>query len=189
MRLRETGTLSLLDFDLENRPLSYLGSDFTTAEITAIAASWVGDRKVHCWLLTADRDSSMEMLSGFMELYEQADIVTGHNIRRHDLPILNGALLEAGLPQMRAKMSQDTYADLKRRQGVSASQESLAAMLGVPAPKRHMTQVDWREANRLTDEGLSRTRERVIGDVIQHKHLREELLRIGWLKPPRVWAP
>ena len=29
--------LRVLDFDIENRPLSYLGSDFTTAEVTAIA--------------------------------------------------------------------------------------------------------------------------------------------------------
>ena len=32
--------MRVLDFDIENRPLSYLGSDFTTAEVTAIAWAW-----------------------------------------------------------------------------------------------------------------------------------------------------
>ena len=34
------------------------------------------------------------MIRRFRQLYDQADVVTGHYIRRFDLPILNGCMLE-----------------------------------------------------------------------------------------------
>src|SRR5690606_12970728 len=43
--------MRILDFDLENRPLSYLGEDWTSAEITAIGWSWIGSDKVEVLLL------------------------------------------------------------------------------------------------------------------------------------------
>jgi hypothetical protein len=187
VNLRPTGALSILDFDIENRPLSYLGTDFTTAEITAIAASFVGEKKVHVWLLGTD--DPLAMLEGFRALYDRADCVTGHYIRKHDLPIINGAMLEAGLPPLAAKLSSDTKLDLLKRGGVSASQESLADMLDVEAPKEQMNQAKWRAANRLTPEGIKETRRRVVGDVRQHKEMRARLVELGWLGPPRTWSP
>ena len=187
MNLRPIGALSVLDFDIENRPLSYLGMDFTTAEITAIAASFVGEKKVHVWLLGVD--DPINMLNGFRALYDRADCVTGHYIRKHDLPIINGAMLEAGLPALTAKLSSDTKLDLLKRGGVSASQESLADMLGVEAPKEQMNQGKWRAANRLTPEGIKETRRRVVGDVRQHKEMRARLVELGWLGPPKTWSP
>ena len=186
MRLR-VGAPRVLDFDCENRPLSYLGQDFTTSEITAIAWAWVGIPKVEACLL-GESDMTY-MLTRFLEMYNQAHIVTGHNIIRHDLPILNGALLEAGLPGLSPKLVSDTYRHLHRRSGISASQESLAGMLGIKAPKVGMGQVQWREANRLTPEGIEKTRARVVGDVKQHLQLRKRLLELGWLKPPMMWRP
>jgi hypothetical protein len=52
--LQPAERLRVLDFDIENRPLSYLGMDFTTAEITSIAASFEGSREIHTWLLGID---------------------------------------------------------------------------------------------------------------------------------------
>lgn len=185
----------ILDFDIENRPLSYLGSDYTTAEVTAIACGFVGDSRVYCWLL-GDPSNNLPMhdqgrwiLECFTHWYDQADIVTGHYIRRHDLPIISGALAEAGLPPLSPKLTIDTKLDLARLSGVSKSQESLAGMLGVEAPKVHMTQADWRAANRLTLGGLARTRERVVGDVRQHQVLFAELRDRGLLGPAKRWAP
>jgi hypothetical protein len=79
--------------------------------------------------------------------------------------------------------------DLIKRGGLSMSQEALSAMFGIDAEKVHMTQQMWRDANRLTKEGLELTRERVVGDIIQHKQLREELLKRNLLKAPRLWKP
>jgi hypothetical protein len=183
-----TRAVKVLDFDIENRPLSYWYDGNPTAEVTAIAASWIGDDHVHCWLLTKS-DDTLPMLEGFMELYNQADIVTGHYIRKHDLPILNGAMMEHELPTMQPKYTQDTKMDLIKRGGLSMSQEALSAMFGIDAEKVHMTQQMWRDANRLTKEGLELTKQRVVGDIIQHKQLREELLRRGLLKAPRLWRP
>ena len=173
----------ILDFDIENRPLTYMGNDWTSAEITAIAASFGIGEPVYCWLLPID--DPMAMLEGFRMLYDQADIVTGHYIRKHDLPIINGARLEYELAPLSAKLSSDTMLDLIRKKDISASQESLGAMFGLAEPKVHMNQADWRAANRLLHPELAKAR--VIGDVRQHQALRLKLIEIGALGSPRMW--
>lgn len=180
--------LRILDFDIENRPLSYLGQDFTTAEITAICACYIGEPKtMKTWLL--GRDPSMVMLGGFAYMYDNADMVTGHYIRAHDLPVINGALLEHGFAGLGEKLTSCTKTDLLKRKYISVSQESLAGLLGIKANKVHMTQAQWREANRLTEKGLKLTEKRVKGDVLQHMEMRKALIARGWLGPARVWRP
>lgn len=181
----------ILDFDIENRPSSYYGGDLTTAEITAIAWSWSHEPKVHCALLGPHNPETILLL--FRRVYEQADIVTGHYIRKHDLPLINGAMVEAGLPPLGLKRVIDTKLDLKTWsfEAQPKSQEELALTLGIEAPKVHMTQHDWREANRLTPKGIELTKQRVTADVKQHKQLRHELTRRNLLKYPagRDWKP
>jgi len=177
----------ILDFDIENRPLSYLGQDFTTAEITAIAACFADEPKsMRCWLL--GRHTGVAMLEGFRAMYDAADMVTGHYIRMHDLPIINGSMIENGLPCLADKMTCDTKLDLARKGSVvSASQENLCQMFDLPQPKIHMNATLWRKANRLTPEGLALTEQRVVGDVIQHMALRKALNERGLLRSPKVW--
>ena len=177
----------ILHFDIENRPLAYLGQDYTTGEITAIAASFADREKVHVWLL--GRDEPTEMLRGFLALWDEADVVTGHYIRKHDLPVISGALLEAGMPPLTRKLTSDTKLDLVRAKYLSLSQESLGAMFALSHRKEHMNQRQWREANRLTAKGLKETKRRVTGDVRQHKALRKKLLELGALRAPRSWTP
>lgn len=185
-----------LDLDLENRPLNYAGhDDFTFSEITAIACADLyvltnGRHKgqnVKCWLL--GEDHPLTMLEEFRERYIAADLITGHNLLKHDLPILNGAMLEYGLGPLPPRLVSDTYLHLKKRAGVSASQASLAAMLGIKAPKVSMSQTDWRLANRLYEEGIEKTRARCIGDVVQHIAMRKVLLEREWFRAPRMWSP
>lgn len=175
-----------LDFDIEARPLSWLGGDFVTREVTAIAARYLDEDYVYCWAL--GEDDPKDMLRGFTVLYDNADIVTGHYIRGYDLPNLNGALMEHDLPLLSDKWTVDTKGDLVKRQGISVSQESLGAMLGLEAPKVQMNQAKWREANRLTEEGIKLTKERVIGDVNQHIELLAELRRKGLVTSGRLWS-
>ena len=188
MRLRTAGKLKILDFDIENRPLTYMGGDFTSAEVTSIAAGFMGSREVAFWAIDLDGGTE-DMLTGFKKLYDEADMVTGHYIRKHDLPIVNGAYLEAGLETLGAKLSSDTCLDLVKRKDLSRSQEALAGMFGLSQPKVGMSQTAWRAANRLSPEGLEGTRKRCVGDVRQHKQLREHLVKIGALKSPRTWHP
>lgn len=184
MKVRGT---RILDFDTEARPLSWYGGDWVTKEITSIAAQFVGQKKVYCWLL--GRHTSEEILEGFVKLYEDADMVTGHYIRGYDLPVVNGALLEFGYPPLGPKLTHDTKLDLVKFSGLSKSQENLGAMLGLEHPKVQMDQAKWRKANRLTSEGIRLTRQRVTGDVRQHIEMRAVLMERGMLGPPRLWSP
>ena len=196
---RNARPLRTLDVDLENRPLNYVGDDYTFSEITAIAWKVIGEPgPIQCLCLgerLGDRTpiggivTTRTMLLGFVAAYVQADLITGHNIIKHDLRILNGALLEEGLSPLPPKLVCDTYAHLKRKGGVSGSQENLAKMLNVKTSKVGMSQADWREANRLEPAGIEKTRRRVVGDVKQHIQLRRELLKRDWLRPPSLWRP
>jgi hypothetical protein len=127
------------------------------------------------------------MLLRFREWYVQADLVTGHYVRMHDLPIINGALIELGLPVLGPKMVSDTKLDMVRKADIPATQEFLLDTLGVGGGKYHMTQTKWREANRLTKAGLKQAEKRVSSDVRDHAEMRAEMLRRGLLGPPRVW--
>lgn len=185
----------ILDFDIENRPLSYWQPDRPTAEITAIASCWIErnddgtfDYSSTEVLLLAEVDPE-DMLRRFVERYDEADMVTGHYIRKHDLPIINGALYEYGLPLLSPKLTCDTKLDMFTKADIPATQEFIIETLGVPYPKVHMTQADWREANRLTPAGLEKTRARVTADVQGHILMRAAMLARGMLKSPRIWNP
>lgn len=178
--------LRVLDFDVEARPLHWISGDYVSKEITAIAWAWVDKpARVTCKLL-GDVDP-IDMLRAFVDAFNQADLVTGHFIRGYDLPMVNGALTEYGLPALGDKLAHDTKLDLVRRQGLSGSQENLGTMLGLTHPKVKMDQATWRSANRLTKAGLRLVRERVVGDVRQHIELRDRLMQLGYLSAPKIW--
>lgn len=178
----------ILDFDIENMPLTYYAPDYPTAEITAIAMQFVGEpSSMHVCLL--GEESTEEMLEHFAARYAEADMVTGHYIRKHDLPILNGGMVEFGFPSLGAKMSSDTKMDLVRFSAIPKNQEFLGAIMKTKAPKVPMDQFKWREANRLTLDGIELTRKRASGDVRQHIQMRNGLIKRGLLNPPKVWRP
>lgn len=179
--------LRILDFDIENRPLSYWQPDRPTAEITAIASCWTDDPDSMEVVLLGEH-SIQYMLTAFSKRYNEADMVTGHYIRMHDLPIINGALYENGLPLLGKKLTCDTKLDMFKKADIPATQEFLLETLGV-GEKYHMSQTDWREANRLTPEGIRKTYERVSSDVWDHIKMRAAMLERGWLREPSIWNP
>lgn len=210
MNITTARPLRILDFDIENRPLSYWVPDMPTAEITAIASCWADDPsslqvdllgvpcRHHGWKcpdLVPGEMSGRDMLWRFINRYNAADMVTGHYIRKHDLPIINAMLMEEGLPLLGPKLSCDTKLDMMKKADLPATQEFLLTTLDVRATngkvveKYHMSQTDWREANRLTAEGLRKTRERVGSDVLGHMRLRLAMVERGMLRGPRVWSP
>lgn len=178
--------MRVLDFDVEARPLHWISGDYVSKEITAIAWAWCDAPEDVTCLLLGEVDP-VEMLRQFTAAYSQADMVTGHFIRGYDLPMVNGALIEYQLPTLGDKLTQDTKLDLVRRQGLSASQENLGALLMLEHDKVKMNQARWRAANRLTPSGLAAVRERVVGDVQQHIEMRRRLLALGYLAPPVTW--
>lgn len=189
MRITAARPMRVLDWDLENRPLTYW-ADRPSAEVTAIAWMWVDDPdSLTVAQLTMKKGSAERMLLAFKKVYDEADMVVGHFIRRHDLPILQGALMELNLPLLGPKLTQDTRLDLPKEKDLPVSQEALAEMVLGGNDKEHMSQPAWRRANRLYADGLAETRRRVAGDVMQNVAMRAELLRRGWLSPPRMWHP
>jgi len=180
--------LKILDFDTESRPLSFWYGDKTTSEITAISSAWIDDLgTLQTYLL--GHHTAEEMYLQFYDRYNEADLITGHYIRAHDLPLLNSLAIELGLPRLGPKLTCDTKMDLKKKRDIPATQEYLSEVLEVPAPKVHMTQHTWRNANRLSESGIIATKERVAGDVVQHILLRHELLKRDLLHAPKVWRP
>ncbi len=188
MKLQIQKQLRILDFDIENRPSSYWYDGRPTAEITSIASCWDADiNTMQVFLLGVD--DPIEILQTFVERYNEADIVTGHYIRRHDLPIINGGLLEYGFPILEPKLTIDTKLDMVKKGDIPATQEYLGELFGLPAPKVQMSQHKWRQANRLTPEGIKLTKERAVGDVTQHILLRSDMMKRGLLKAPKMWRP
>lgn len=179
----------VLVFDIENMPLTYYAPDYPTAQITAIGSAFADDVKNTMQACLLGEESYEEMMEHFLERFNEADLVVGHYIRKHDLPIINGALVELGMPTLGPKMVSDTKTDLVRWSALPKNQEYLSALMNTRQQKVPMTQSDWRDANRFTPEGLKKTRKRVESDVRGNNQMREELIVRDLLKPPRVWRP
>lgn len=190
--------LRILGFDLENRPLAYWYDGQTTSEITAIGWKWVGETDVHTLMLTANgkfvlpsgiKLKAEDTYLHFRNTLASADIVFGHNIRKHDLPIFQAGLLRRELPPLPPILNTDTLRDIPKKNGLSASLANLSAMYGLEGEKQSMSHSDWELSNRLTDEGIALARGRVVGDVLLQEQLRQKLLDLQLLRPPRMWNP
>lgn len=202
MRLRKTGSKPVLCFDLENRPLAYWYDGQTTSEITAFGWKWSNQRRVHTmvllpngkFLINGDVDGGVEVdddlaYTRFCIELREAGLVYGHNIRRHDLPMLNAGLIRRELPPLPPLLTSDTCRDIPKVGGMSKSLENLAALYDLPGKKFTMAQPMWEDANRLTDEGVALARKRVVSDVLLQERLRSRLMELRLLGEPRVWRP
>ena len=159
------------------------------SQMTAIAWSWVGSEHVHCRVLEQDLSNERSMVEAFLRAYNKADVVTGHYLRKHDLPLLVDHCMRLGLPLPKPVLVSDTMLDLPQVKGLGKSQANLSATFGVDAEKHAMTRAQWRVANALDARGRAEARKRVVDDVIQNKQLRAELLQRGLLGPPKTWSP
>lgn len=181
-------TALVLDFDTECRPMHY-NEWRPESQITAIAWAWVGGGQVFVELLEPDGSNERDMLDRFRRAYLDADVVTGHYIRKHDLPLLNDHHIRLDLLPLTPKMVSDTQADMTSVLGLGKSQDNLADTFGLTHVKHHMSGMRWRTANMLSEEGAEMTKKRAVDDVLQHMELRATMLSRGLLKPPRMWSP
>lgn len=189
--LKAAKDLRILDFDIETRKIGFHDAGRFApggCEVVILAASWEGEDEVKTWSLGSrwTEKDARKITEAFIKLYDEADAVTGHYIRKFDLPILHGACLEWGYAPLSEKLVFDTKINLAEVAGLSQSQENLAALKRLDESKFHMSDNNWRAVARLTPDGLALAKERVVDDVIQHKALRESLS--DWIKPA-IWKP
>lgn len=180
----------ILDFDIETRRIGFHSAGKFSpdgCEPVVIAASWSDEDEVHAWTLTEHGPATM--LRAFRRMWDDAGVATGHYIRPFDLPIINGAMIENGLPPLPPRLTSDTHKDFVKVAGLSKSQENLSLMAGLTASKFHMADYNWREVARLGKDAITECVERCTKDVRQHKQLREWAVKAGALKGPRPWAP
>lgn len=180
--------LRILDFDSECRPMHY--SEWRDeSQITAIAWGWVGENDIHHEVLKQNLSNEERMLEKFLDAYNDADLVTGHYVMRHDLPLVNDHCMRHGWDLLEPKLVQDTKTLLPAVKGLSLSQENLSTLYELDVKKHHMNGRRWMVANTLSPEGREEALKRVVQDVRQHKRLRKALIDRGYLKAPRMWRP
>lgn len=188
-----TSKARVLDFDIETRRIGFHSAGMFApdgCEPVAIGFKWIGenDAEVKTWS-QGMKWSERKLTAGVQTLFdafEEADLVTGHYIRKFDLPILAGVAFEFGL-KMPTVLTVDTKVDLKPMAGLSQSQENLSRMKRLDEEKFPMSDEDWRRAARLTHEGLREAVMRVERDVYQHEALYTTFVAEEALLPPQEW--
>lgn len=183
MKWRTVRAFRCLDFDLEAVAAGYGDPDWVPQKVTAIAWSWCDEEHVS---YATRLDGAEYMFDSFLEAYGQADVVTGHNIIRFDLPVLNADLLRNGYPSLGAKVAQDTIRIVKTK-GFKKGQDNLLSLLESPIKKLPLNWQEWQDAYEESD--WATVIDRVVSDVQGHKILRAQMIERGWLRPAVTWRP
>lgn len=173
----------ILDWDLECVAAGFGDPSFVPTKVTVIAWSWVGEDHVSWATRLEDADA---MFSRFLDAYNEADVVTGHNLIRFDLPVLQADLLRHGFPKLKPVLVQDTIRIVKTK-GFKKGQDNLSALLANPIQKMPLNWQEWQDAYEESD--WATVVERCVSDVKGHKILRERMLDLGWLRPAVMWKP
>lgn len=189
--LRKARELRILDFDIETVAAGFDDPQFVPQKITCVAWSWIGSDEIESRIATSEGLFSRpvrrrKMLEPLVEAIAEADMLTGHNLIRFDLPVLNAECLRLGLPALGMQLVQDTMRLVKTK-GFKKGQDNLVALLDVPEPKLALSWQEWQRA--YEEKGWATVVERCVGDVRGHKLMRQELLDRGWLKEPARWRP
>lgn len=178
-----TLTQRILVFDIENKPGTYGGGDFTHGKVTAIGCKFIGDIVTASWCIQREKPSvSKSAAEAFCEYWNAADVVMGHNIRKHDISLLNGHMTTLDMPTLAEKKTIDTYHDMKKMRGLSRSLENLAARWDSPIQKIHLSEYDWERAYDGIPTAVELMKKRVTSDVLISEWLYGELLRRRLMK-------
>lgn len=172
----------VLDWDLEARAAGYGDPQWVPQHVTAIAWSWCDSEDVF-YSTQLDGEGWIEP---FLEAYSEADMLTGHNLLRYDLPTLQADLLRDGYPPLASKLVQDTMRIVKTK-GFKKGQDNISTLIQNPIQKMPLNWQEWENAYK--EPGWRTVIERVCSDVLGHKLMRLEMLERGWLRPAVRWSP
>jgi DNA polymerase elongation subunit (family B) len=179
----------ILDFDIETVAAGFADPDWVPQKITCVAWSWVGSDKVESRIcgpsgIFGDPSQRAVMLAPLLQAISEADVLTGHNIGRFDLPIVNAECMRLGLEPVRSARIEDTMR-LVRSKGFKKGQDNLAVLYDVNEKKLSLSWQEWQDA--YDEDGWGLIRRRCESDVISHKQVRAALLAAGYLKEKRIW--
>jgi DNA polymerase elongation subunit (family B) len=191
MKLKlSTEPARILDFDVETVAAGFADPNWVPQKITCVAFSWIGEEKVTSHICTTKGlyekpDLRAYMLSKLIAEIRKADMVTGHNLIRFDLPVVNAECLRLGIEPLGEVLVQDTMR-LVRAKGFKKGQDNIGQLLKLPAEKQSMTWQQWQDG--YEEPNWKTIRSRCESDVLMHKQMRTRLLELGWLKPPKRWS-
>lgn len=182
----------VLDFDTESLAAGFYDPQWVPQKITCIAWSWIGQDRVHVATCKDERGLysksvwRREMIQLFLKALLKADLVVGHNIIRHDLPVLNAECLRLGLKPLPPIKVQDTMRFTKTK-GFLKGQDNIGALIDTHDQKMSLNWQQWDDA--YAEPGWPTVIKRCKGDVKMHKDIYAHMLAEGWLKPIRIWRP
>lgn len=183
--------MRILDFDIETLAAGFADPAWVPNKITCIAWSWIGYDQVNSVISTQmgffTPSIRKAMLEQFLPIYHQADMVTGHNLLRFDLPALNSECMRLGLGKLPPKLVQDTMRALGKTKGFKKGQDNVAGLLKTETRKQSMDWQQWEDA--YEDPSWQTVRDRAESDVRMHKEMRARMLEEGWRIKPVTWTP
>ena len=198
----------VLDFDVETVAAGFADPNWVPQKVTCVSWSWIGSGVVESLVcgplgFFGRPELRREMLAPLLAEIDKADYVTGHNLERFDLGVVNAECMRLDLPPITKVLVQDTMR-VYRSKGFKKGQDNLGRLFHTLEQKLSLDWQAWQDAydeigpdtglaERLLDPNSSpmfmwpTIRERAQSDVVMHMQLREELLLRGILKKPRLW--
>ena len=191
MRLRRVDRRRILDFDIETIAAGFADPEWVPQKITCVAWSWVGSDVVESRVcgpagIFGKPERRARMLAPLLKSLGEADMVTGHNVLRFDLPVIQAEVMRLGLPSLGSLLVQDTIR-LHRSKGFKKGQDNLGRLYRIADEKLTMDWQAWQDA--YDEDGWRTIRARAESDVLMHKQLRAALIERDYLREPRPWSP
>lgn len=191
MKEERSEPIRVLDWDIETVAAGFADPDWVPQKITCVAWSWIDSNDVFSTIcgpegLFGNPAKRAKMLKPFLIALEEADMWTGHNLFRFDIPVLVAECMRLGLEVPSPTWVQDTM-KIKRGKGFKKGQDNIGQLLKLQNEKLPLSWQQWQDG--YDEKGWGLIRKRCEGDIIQHKEMRLAMIKLGWLKPPRKWRP
>lgn len=181
----EVGKARVYTFDLHVRS-EYIQHTNIDKEryIICWSAGWIGERgKIMSACVSpsaARKYSDAKILPPLLKLMEQADIISGHNVDRYDIPMINARMVINGMTPVFGYKTMDSLKMARKDyRFMSNTLDALAPMFGF-RPKQAMSDKDWLAIADHGDEKTLVKMERYNkGDVRNGMGVLESLLKLN----------
>lgn len=188
MEVQSNSTLSYLDFDIETVAAGFADPQWVPNTVIAWACSVVGSGEIRVKALPVaywhDNATRRRFLEPLLDAIGEANVLTGHNIIRFDLPVLNAECMRLMLPTLKPTLVQDTI-KFPKSKGFKKGQDNLGVLFGIEQHKHALNWQEWQHAYGEYD--LATVKDRVRTDVVMHMELREALREQDLLQTPKLW--